>query len=383
MHILAIHLDESAVGHYRTIQPFTKLMEHGLAKVHLFNNKEYGLDHARLAECIAASDIIHIPHPNTEKWLDILDVCRKYGKLVVLDFDDDIFNLSPWNPYYKWIGIKEYAYEWEDKEMVWLWRDKMLSKDGSKELFNIEKNMRTRDTIRMLCGKADALSVTTSILKRSMSSHNKTVFELPNLIDLNLFRKLPLIKDDYIRIVWQGGHSHYEDLWEVKDALKGILLNNKNVRLSLFGTYFEGIFKDFPQDQIEYSSWVQHKAYPYKLPTLNGDIGIAPLSNTTFNKNKSCIKYLEYGAVGMPTVASDVSPYKEVIDNERTGFLVGHSSEWSYRLQQLIDNVELRKKMADRAYEDIHENWNADKYAHKWLEVYDAVLTGKHNKVTV
>ena len=40
------------------------------------------------------------------------------------------------------------------------------------------------------------------------------------------------------------------------------------------------------------------------LASLSGDIGICPLVDDEFNRNKSQIKAIEYGLLGLPVVAS-------------------------------------------------------------------------------
>jgi len=371
MYILGIHLDTSAVGHYRVIQPLSKVMEQGLASVHLFNYKEHSHDYERLAECIEVADVISLPRPHNEKWFETMKAIRKSGKAIVIDHDDDVFNLSPLNPYYKYIGVKEVQVE-ETGEF--LWHDGMTTLDGSKVMFDISKNLRTRDMLRACCNKADAITVTTDILAGTFSKHNKNVYVLPNYIDLNLFKKLDLKKDSKVRIVWQGGHSHYSDLYMVKDVFKRIVEKYENVEFLIFGYFFKGVFQGLTR--VTEVPWVQHAAYPYRLPALNADIGIAPLEDNEFNRNKSCIKYLEYGAVGMPTVASNVSPYKEVMKDGETGFLASDNDEFVEKLSQLIEDKSFRKKMAKKAYEDIKENHNADTFAYKWVEAYDKIIKG-------
>ena len=346
-------------------------MEQGLGSVHLYSYKEHGHDINRLSECINTADVVLLPRPHNEKWFEIIKTLRKHGKISVIDHDDDVFNLSPLNPYYKYIGIKEVKLPDSDE---YLWYDGMMNFSGTKKLFDIEKNLRTRDMLRACCKKVDAISVTQPILQETFKNINKNTVVLPNLIDLKLFQPLDMNKSDEVRILWQGGHSHYGDVYLIKDALKKVLERNKNVKLVIFGTYFSGIFKDFPLDQVEEVTWVQHSAYPYRLPALNCDIGVAPLEDNVFNHNKSCIKYLEYGAVGMPTVASNVSPYKEVIENDKNGLLASNTDEWVEQIEQLVKDKEKRKKLARNAYEDISENHCADKYAYKWVDAYTKII---------
>jgi hypothetical protein len=67
---------------------------------------------------------------------------------------------------------------------------------------------------------------------------------------------------------------------------------------------------------------------------LKCHVGIAPLLDTPFNRCKSNLKLLEYGAVGLPTIASNVTPYKD-----SPGLLIrkARSKDWLRALRQFED----------------------------------------------
>ena len=51
--------------------------------------------------------------------------------------------------------------------------------------------------------------------------------------------------------------------------------------------------------------------YPARLAAMELDIAVAPLTDHPFNRAKSSLKLLEYGALALPVVASDLEPYRE------------------------------------------------------------------------
>ena len=51
--------------------------------------------------------------------------------------------------------------------------------------------------------------------------------------------------------------------------------------------------------------------YPARLAAMELDIAVAPLVDHPFNRAKSALKVLEYGALALPVVASDLEPYRE------------------------------------------------------------------------
>ena len=366
MRILGVERSQGACNHYRVVQPLYKLKQNKLADIltiHPQNAENYDF----VLDKIMEAEIIFCQRPADDSWYNLIKSAQKAGKIIVVDYDDNPFETSPWNPSYKYYGTEERFYKFDDGREVALWAD---GENG----FDIETNIRRRDLFRAAFKKSDMVTCTTPILADTFKKINPNVKVLPNLIDFDMWTQEHEFKKNKIRIGWQGGASHYEDLYMVAPAIREIIKKHKNVTFVFFGDMrFHGLFKDLPQDQIEWHSWVQHVAYPYKMQTLNLDIGICPLIDNVFNRNKSAIKYYEYSAINVPTVASDISPYSEVIDDGKDGLLV-KDGEWVLALEGLIKDTGARNKMAQLAYDNVRENHNADTKAHLWHDAFQDVM---------
>jgi hypothetical protein len=48
--------------------------------------------------------------------------------------------------------------------------------------------------------------------------------------------------------------------------------------------------------------------------TITWDFGIAPLVENSFNRGKSALKFLEYAALGIPGIFSNVGEYGDVVE---------------------------------------------------------------------
>ena len=372
--IMAIERDKTACNYYRLLVPLHTMDEQGLAEVHFIEEKDLLQDRAR--DMALWADIIVFQRPATEAWFNFIKTCRKYGKVVISDYDDDPFNTSPLNPYYQYIGTEPVLWKWADGTDEWLWSEDMVSASG-KKIFNIEANINHRDMFRLNFKKSDLVTCTTNLLRNEFLKINPNVAVLPNCIDPDFFPKNVEMVKKNIRIGWQGGCSHYEDLYMMRPSIVEILNKNKNVTFVYFGDMrFQGLFKDAPQDQIEYHPWVQHNAYPFQLTLLNLDIGLCPLVDNQFNRNKSSIKWMEYSMVGACTLASDVPPYNIDIKNDKTGLLI-KDEEWTGTLQKLIDNKDLRLTLAKAAKEDVLLNHNINTKAHLWAEAYEKAMKGQ------
>lgn len=85
------------------------------------------------------------------------------------------------------------------------------------------------------------------------------------------------------------------------------------------------------------------------------DVGIMPLPQEEWSKGKSGGKARTYMAVGVPAVCTAIGFNFELIENEKTGFLVKSNEEWIFVLSTLIENVELRQKIGEAAREHVEQ----------------------------
>lgn len=365
MKILAFERSTTACNHYRIVQPLYKLQEHNMADIltiHQSNASDLGF----VTQKIMEADIILIARPQDDRWFDFIKIAQKHGKIIVADFDDHPFIISPLNPAYRHYGTSNVDYEWPDGKITPIWRDR-------EREFNIEENITRQDYFKAAFKRVDLVSTTTPILQDTFLKLNKNSVVLPNLIDFNLYPQLECVKKE-IRIGWQGGVSHYEDLYMIAPAIKQILTKYDNTKFIFFGDVrFYGIFKDVPKGRIEYHPWVRYVAYPYKLVTLNLDIGLCPLVDNEFNRNKSAIKYFEYSTIKIPTIASDIPPYSPMITNEENGLLIPND-KWFEAIERLIKDKTLRDNLAKKALANVYWNHSADKFAHLWLNAYEKLL---------
>jgi glycosyltransferase involved in cell wall biosynthesis len=88
-----------------------------------------------------------------------------------------------------------------------------------------------------------------------------------------------------------------------------------------------------------------------------------------FNAYKSGLKAQTYSALGVPTVATDISYYRDVIGHGQTGFLVRTSAQWKAALSALHNDPELARAMGVRAYErEMQQTFESKVYL--WNDLY-------------
>jgi len=209
----------------------------------------------------------------------------------------------------------------------------------------------------------DMLQVSTPELKESYKKFNPNIVVLENFIDNRLYDKVPKVKNEIPTIGWFGTKTHIGDL----QIVNGCIPQNCKFLVAGFPEVKEKLFKNL--NNIEYLP-------PYKLEELpeiiaKCDIGIVPLIDNKFNAGKSDLKGLEFGAMSVPVVASDVPPYRRWIRHGENGFLAKKNKTkfWIRYLQKLVDDKELREQMGKEAKKDAIKR-DIKNNIDKWIEVY-------------
>lgn len=290
------------------------------------------------------------------------------GKIVV-EFDDNPFAVSPFSPHYADYGTEEAEIKLKG-ETLFKWKHQ----DGGE--FDIKRNQTRMDEIIWSVEGADMVTVTTDILADVFRPINPNVRVLPNCVDTKIWRKLPF-KNEKIRLFWAGGWSHYEDWLMLQDVLPKIMEKYPQVQLVVMGYLFPFIKKLIPADRIEFHDWVDTVAYPYAVANLNPDISVIPLRDTTFNRCKSAIKWIEMGALGVPSVASHVSPYAQMADlKENNGvFIEGNDNRaWTEGISALIEDEKLRREIGENARQTVLDNFDINTQFHQWMNAYQECM---------
>jgi len=122
---------------------------------------------------------------------------------------------------------------------------------------------------------------------------------------------------------------------------------------------------------VRHTEWCAKTVDYYKL--IDFDIGIVPLVETKFAVVKSHSKALEYAALGIPVIASDVAPYRNLVIDGVTGFLVRKEHEWLGRLRDLINDDTMREEMGVKARE-LASQWTIQKGWPEWERAYQSII---------
>jgi len=239
---------------------------------------------------------------------------------------------------------------------------------------------------------ADLVTTTTPALADHLRATNPNVMVLPNSVDPEEWA--PRERSGELRIGWSGSPTHFADLNLALDAIRDLqkrypftfVLQGLCKETSM-EELWENLKRDTPKkffdtplgrsvkrfkEKLEGIKYEFHPSVPVtqhadKLCDLRLDIGIAPLGDDRFNRNKSCIKFYEYAMAGAITVASQVTPYAEEVPITSKN----NRDSWKCKLESAIngDREALWRTQRDWVME--HRNMQAN--VAMWESAYASI----------
>jgi glycosyltransferase involved in cell wall biosynthesis len=89
------------------------------------------------------------------------------------------------------------------------------------------------------------------------------------------------------------------------------------------------------------------------------DVGLMPLTDDPWSRGKCAFKLLQYGATGIPSVASPVGANLSVLEDGRTGRLASTDAAWEAALLELGRDPVLRARLGAEARHQVEARWSA------------------------
>jgi glycosyltransferase involved in cell wall biosynthesis len=229
--------------------------------------------------------------------------------------------------------------------------------------------------------EADALFVTGSALAGRYGPYARQTFVLPNSIDFSLRdwtrrpERDPRLAGRTV-IGYAGGITHHRDWRALLGTLPAVVSRTPSATVALCTgpTWKENLA--LPDGQVVSLDPVDFADYPALLSQF--DIGLAPLLDTEFTRCKSDLKLIEYGALGIPYVASDVTPYRRLHEETegQGGYLCRTAEQWTEALTRLLSDEDERETRGAFMREYVLRERSLEKGAALWAAAFRAVRDG-------
>lgn len=161
------------------------------------------------------------------------------------------------------------------------------------------------------------------------------------------------------RVFWQGSITHEKDISILRNSIHR--LDGNKFMMVMCGYDKDPIWERMAdcytdRQRLPHAVLPGTTPYEYYKNYLYADIAVVPLCSTKFNKFKSCLKVLEAAHVGIPVIASNVHPYKDM-----PGVMYPKNNADWYNLlnlpeDELADHARTLKDFCDKHYNFIEIN---------------------------
>ena len=207
----------------------------------------------------------------------------------------------------------------------------------------------------------------TPALDEFVRRHNTRTTDISSTINTQTYQPVNSYSNDRPLVLgWSGSHSTSRYLHLLQGVLQK-LGERHRFRVRVIGD------PEFTMEGVETEALAWQESTEVRdLQEI--DIGLYPLPDEPWVYGKSGLKALQYMALGIPTVAAAIGANFRVIEDGRSGFLVKNNEEWLERLEQLLENPDLRRSIGTRARERVQNFYSVKANEPVYLDVMNDVF---------
>lgn len=205
--------------------------------------------------------------------------------------------------------------------------------------------------------KADECIASTDYIANFISrQYGKRTWVVHNRIGEEFIRHRDIDSGEAkIKMVYASGtRSHRNDFAQIEDLVFRSVANAAHVEFHVLGR------AEIGKRLLSIPNVYSHPLLPYReMMALIGemDVMLIPLEANIFNDAKSCVKFVECGAVGVPVIASKVQGYDRTIRSGQNGWVVEGREDWWNALQRAIQHPEILRMVGRRALDTVSQHY--------------------------
>lgn len=319
-----------ATSLYRGMGPLAEMRRQMGDKLNVMITDDYHWATINIADCV------FMQRPFQGGDVTIAEITKAMHKPLWVDYDDDLFNVPTDNPAHS------------------IYNDETIQKNVAK-----------------IINMADLVTVTTPHLKRQFELTkrplNKNIHVVPNALDFHLFPYREETMNPRNRVVmWRGSITHTRDVMTYSDQ---ILKQANDPKYKEWVWRFIGdnlwFITDFmPKNNAVWSKAIDPIEYFKHIYDISPMIIQVPLHESSFNKSKSNIAWIEGTFAGAATIAPDWEEWRH------PGVLLYKNKEEYANLldSAMSGKIDLAKNVKE-SWEHVKENFNLAKWATRRLEL--------------
>lgn len=296
------------------------------------------------ATLLMNADGVFIQRPFNDQHYTIVEMAKDLNLKLWVDYDDDLFQVPTDNPAHK------------------IYNESKIQKNVAK-----------------IIAMADHVSVTTEHLKKQFQSGattlNRNITVVPNAYDFDLFpyRSEELAPRQKI-VMWRGSATHHRDVMSCAEAIVSLskVPNYSDWLWRMIGDNLWFVTDYMPHKNVVWSNALDTIKYQKHIYDIAPKAIIVPLHDSSFNKSKSNIAWIEGTFAGAVTIAPDWDEWR------RPGVLNYKDPEdFKKKLNSVMAGALDTDAMVKKSWEDIKQNYNVMHVNERRVDIIEEIVGGK------
>lgn len=250
------------------------------------------------------------------------------------------------------------------KQIIYDFDDAIWTTDRIEEPALV-RVLKWRGKVASICKWSYKISAGNDYLLKFASSFNKNLHLVPTVVD-TVATHFPgqQRESSSVTIGWTGSSSTLKYLYEIVPVLQSIQLKYSNVNFLIIADKNPNL----PLQRVTFLKW-NEKTEVADLVKI--DIGIMPLPDDEWSRGKCGFKAIQYMALEIPAVVSNVGVNNIIVDSGTNGWVANDENEWITSLSNLIEDKSLRRTMGVKAREKIIKNYSVTSNCSAFLRLFE------------
>lgn len=247
------------------------------------------------------------------------------------------------------------------KKIVYDFDDSVMCRNSKADI--PESKTRSR-MFRNMVNASDYIIAGNKYLKDNTTSYTDNISILPSPIDMTLYlQKKYSEENNTVVLGWIGAQGSIHYLEKMRPVFETLGKKHRNLRLKIIcNTFFE--CENIAVDKVIWNE----KDEIRNIQSF--DIGLMPLMDDAWSHGKCGLKTLQCLAVGVPVVCSPYGINKEIVDDGVHGLWAKTPEEWIGKLEVLISNPDLRRKMGIAGRKRVVAHYSLEANAPEMLNIF-------------
>lgn len=263
-------------------------------------------------------------------------------------------------PIFEWIIAKVFR-----KKIIFDFDDAIWLPNTSTEN-KIASSLKWHHKFKSICKWSYKISAGNEYLFEEAKKYNDEVFLIPTVVDTEeKYSKKEWKQSKDLILGWTGSHSTMEYLEEIIPWITELSEENE-FKLLIISDQKPDFINNNP-NLYEFRKW---NAATEIEDLKRIDIGLMPLPDNQWTKGKCGFKLIQYHALAIPALASQVSPNEKIVLAEKSGYIFYDKNSFIKAFNEILSRKEELKEMGLAGRENIESNFSLKSINQHFLSLF-------------